>query len=67
MKRYSIRQEHRTDEYYATMIVMDTEDGRDLAEYQLVSGCEKPMKDAMRRALDRHLAQPGATLGNYQW
>jgi len=67
MKQYSIRKEHRAGEEYATMIVRDNEDGRDIAEYRLVSGCEKPMKDAMRRALDRHLAQPNATLGNYQW
>lgn len=38
-----------------------------VASYALTPGREEAEIRAWRRALDAHLAQPGATLGNYQW
>lgn len=37
------------------------------AEYRLTAGRERAQMAAMRRELDKHLAAPGGTLGNYQW
>jgi hypothetical protein len=49
-------------------IEISARDNHDLiASYALTPGREDTEIRAWRRELDKHLAQPGATLGNYQW
>ena len=67
MKAYSIRQAQRPGEHASTMIIRDNDSGEDQAEYRLTAGCERLEMAAMRREIDRHLASPNGTLGNYQW
>jgi hypothetical protein len=50
-----------------SMIIADSDTGDHIAEYALTYGRERRDIAAMRRQIDRHLRQPGATLGNYQW
>jgi len=66
MKTYRIKRQDK-GEGYETMIISDRETGDKIAEYRLTPGCERAEIAAMRRAIDRHLDGPGATLGNYQW
>jgi hypothetical protein len=67
MKQYTIKRRSKSDEDYESMVIRDRETGEDIAEYRLTRGCERSEIAAMRRAIDRHLDQPSATLGNYQW
>ena len=48
------------------MTILDA-DGSIRAQYRLTPGSERAEIAAMRRAIDRHLRRPGATMGNYQW
>lgn len=64
-REYSIRRVRRDD--YESMVIVDRRDDSERAEYRLTPGCERAEIAAMRRALDRHLWTPGATLGNYQF
>jgi hypothetical protein len=36
-------------------------------EYRLTPGQELREMRQLRREIDAHLAEPGGTLGNYQW
>ncbi len=38
-----------------------------IADYRLTPGYEAQEIRQMRRAIDGHLDNPGATLGNYPW
>ena len=67
MKNYTIKRQCRASENYETMIIRNRETGDELAEYALMPGCEGADIAATRRAIDKHLAKPGATLSNYQW
>ena len=49
------------------MTIRNRETGEEIAEYRLTEGRERAEIAAMRRAIDRHMSAPGATLGNYQW
>ena len=65
MKTYRITQHYDATGY--TMIISNRKTGEDMAEYRLTRGCEQAEIAAMRRVIDRHLAEPNSTLGNYQW
>jgi hypothetical protein len=65
MKEYTIKRQRRDD--YESMTVSDRSTGDERGEYRLTVGCERSEIASMRRALDRHLSNPGSTLGNYQW
>jgi len=67
MKEYTIKRQHRVGEGYESMIIRNRETGEDIAEYRLTAGSERAEIAAMRRAIDRHLREHNATLGNYQW
>ena len=67
MKEYTIKRQRRMGEGYESMVIRNRETGDEIAEYRLTPGCERAEIAAMRRTIDRHLANPGATLGNYQW
>jgi len=60
MKEYKIKQ---TDD---TMTISNRETGAHIAAYRLTPGYEHTEIAAMRRTIDKHLANNG-TLGNYQW
>jgi hypothetical protein len=49
------------------MIITPRDNPEATAEYRLTPGRERQQMAAMRRELDKHLAAPGGTLGNYQW
>ena len=49
------------------MIIYNRATGDELAEYSLTPGCEQAEIRATRRAIDKHLDGPNATLDNYQW
>ena len=66
MKPYRLRCHRRADEPYETLRVLDEND-QVLAEYRLTRGKELSEIAAMAKALDQHLAEPGATRANYQW
>jgi hypothetical protein len=66
-KSYSIRTAHRAGEDYSTMVIACAGTGEHIAEYRLTPGKERPEINQTRRAIDRHLEKPGATLRNYQW
>ena len=65
MKPYRIEIQRRNG--YATMIIRNRETGAAVAEYRVEIGRERAEVATTRRTIDRHLANPGATLGNYQW
>jgi hypothetical protein len=65
MNEYTIKR--RTHEGYESMVIAPRDAPEATAEYRLTPGRERAEIAALRRELDRHLAQPGATLGNYQW
>ena len=67
MKPYRIEIQRRMGDGYATMIIRNRETGAAVAEYRVEIGRERTEIAATRRTIDRHLANPGATLGNYQW
>ena len=67
MKDYIIKRRQRKNETYQTMTIINRDTGETRAEYRLTLGAELAEIQSMRRALDRHLANPGATLGNYQF
>lgn len=67
MKDYRINRQSKAGEGYETMVISNRETGEHIAEYRLTPGCERSEIAAMRRAIDRHLAEPNGTLGNYQW
>jgi hypothetical protein len=48
----------------ATMVI--SKSGERIAEYRLTPGAERREIAAMRRSINKHLAE-GGTLGNYQW
>lgn len=48
------------------MVIIDRTSGNEVAKYRLTPGCERAEIAAMRRELNKHLDNPGATLGNYQ-
>ena len=66
MKTYRITQ-HVYDATGYTMIISNRKTGEDIAEYRLTRGCEQAEIASMRRVIDRHLAEPNSTLGNYHW
>ena len=66
MKEYMIKR-LKSGDGYETMVIRNRDRGEDIAEYRLTPGCERSEIAAMRRVIDRHLGQPNATLGNYQW
>jgi hypothetical protein len=49
------------------MVIACAGTGEHIAEYRLTPGKERPEINQTRRAIDRHLEKPGATLRNYQW
>jgi hypothetical protein len=65
MNEYTITR-RRHPQGYQTMVITPR-DAQEAAEYRLTAGREKAQIAAMRRELDKHLAAPGGTLGNYQW
>ena len=67
MKAYTIKRQSKAGEGYESMVIRNRETGEDIAEYRLTPGCERSEIVSMRRAIDRHLDQPNATIGNYQW
>jgi len=67
MKEYTIKRQSKAGDGYESMVIRNRETGDEIAEYRLTPGCERAEIAAMRRAIDRHLDQPNATLGNYQW
>jgi hypothetical protein len=67
MKTYKINRQIKAGENYETMIISHRETGEQRAEYRLTPGSERQEITQMRRAIDEHLDNPGATLGNYQW
>jgi hypothetical protein len=66
MKTYKIKIAERSGADYATMIITDRATGAEIAEYRLTVGEEYREVAAIRRAIDRHIANGGG-LGNYQW
>jgi hypothetical protein len=50
-----------------TMIITHSDTGEHIAEYRMTPGHEVSEIRQMRRAIDKHLAEPNGTLGNYQW
>jgi len=67
MKTYKIKRQQKAGENYETMTIINRDTGEEIAEYRLTVGCEQSETLAMRRAIDKHLDNPGAGLGNYQW
>ena len=66
MSEYTIKRLTHAQGYEIMVIIPhDTPDA--VAEYRLTPGRERAQIAAMRRELDKHLARPGGTLGNYQW
>lgn len=65
-KEYTIKR-HRHPQGYEVMTITPRDDPDAAAEYRLTPGRERAQMAAMRRELDKHLAAPGGTLGNYQW
>ena len=63
---YTIRRQVKPGETYETMCIRNRETGLDIAEYRLTPGSERAEIAAMRRTIDRHMAN-GGTLGNYGW
>ena len=70
MNEYTIRRisgrQDKMYQTYQTMVIIDRGTGN-TREYRLTPGFERAEIASMRRALNRHLDKPGATLGNYQW
>ena len=66
MKAYKIKKQ-KYDAHSYMQVIIDRETGEELAVYRLTPGCERAEITGMRRTLDRHLAQPGQCLNNYQW
>jgi hypothetical protein len=66
MSEYTIKR-HRHPQGYEVMIITPRDDPEAVAEYRLTPGREQAQMAAMRRELNKHLAKPGGTLGNYQW
>lgn len=66
-KQYSIRTAKRPGEYYSSMLITDRETGEEIAEYAMTIGHEDSEIRQMRRAIDKHLSEPGNGLGNYNW
>lgn len=62
---YSIRRSVKQD--YEISTVRNRETGETIAEYRMTPGSERAEIAGLRRAIDRHLAKPGGTLGNYGW
>ena len=60
MKDYKIKQTGDT------MIISHRATGEHIAVYRLTLGVERSEIAAMRRTINKHLANNG-TLGNYQW
>jgi len=67
MREYRIWNVHRANEEYRTMVITYSATGEYVAEYRLTSGCEQAEIAGRRRFLNKHLAKPNATLGNFQW
>jgi hypothetical protein len=63
---YTIKR-RRHPQGYQTMVITPRDAPEAAAEYRLTAGREQAQIAAMRRELDKHLAAPGGTLGNYQW
>ena len=65
MREYTIRRKQRPGEDCQTMTIIDNSTGDERAEYRLTPGAELAEVAAMRRTINKHLRQPGATMGNY--
>ena len=65
MNEYTIKR-RRHPQGYETMVITPRDAPQAAAEYRLTAGRERAQMAAMRRELDKHLAD-GGTLGNYQW
>jgi hypothetical protein len=50
-----------------TMVITHSDTGEHIAEYRMTLGHEASEIRQMRRAIDKHLAEPNGTIGNYQW
>ena len=64
-EEYTIKRRHAHG--YESMVIVPRDAPEATAEYRLTPGRERAQMAAMRRELDKHLAAPGGTLGNYQW
>ena len=65
-KEYTIKRRTHA-QGYESMVITPRDAPDAAAEYRLTPGRERAQMAAMRRELDKHLAAPGGTLGNYQW
>ena len=65
MNEYTIKRRTHA-QGYESMVIMPRDAPEAAAEYRLTPGRERAQMAAMRRELDKHLAN-GGTLGNYQW
>ena len=66
MSEYTIKR-RRHPQGYQTMVITPLDAPEAAVAYRLTPGREQEEMAAMRRELDKHLASPGGTLGNYQW
>ena len=66
MSEYTIKRRTHA-QGYDIMIITPRDAPEAAVEYRLTPGQERQQMAAMRRELDKHLARPGGTLGNYQW
>ncbi len=66
MNEYTIKR-RRHPQGYESMVIIPHDAPEAVAEYRLTPGRERAQMAAMRRELDKHLAKPCGTLGNYQW
>ena len=65
MNEYTIKR-RRHPQGYQTMVITPLDGPIVAVRYRLTPGREWAQMAAMRRELDKHLAD-GGTLGNYQW